>query len=351
MELASLHNRTYDLSRIIITRDEISDTSLLAAAAITLTSGNDECVNDFGVDNVVWPGEPTINVASDMGGVNELEAVREILQPIENPLPSENKMDEHHDFVEADMSQQQMKHMEDGTVAAESSSPQPEHSQRLPENSVFGGSCLVTEALDPAFTSGIESRDQVLGDVGQALDGAVQATLIDENGVMYAPVSSTDEKREMECVEVNASLIGGSNEIIDYENGVVKDDDAVAALETEPDAKDGISLEVYHRDGTVEIERNCFEQGEYNVCGPSIEIETDFGRVEYHDQLFHEATSAEQPIVDSSYPADSVNVQGSSLDDWEYAMQHETYPATAMDGEISGIHMHDRAVSYLFDYY
>lgn len=324
MELASLHNQTYDLSRITISQDDVHDTFPLAESDMKITSGADGHVHEFCVDNIA--GSSTVAV-SDMGGVSEHEVVREIAQPGETPVPSEDKMDEHRDTV-----------VEDGvthvTIAADTTSSQPEHPHYPTENAV-GESCSIPEAVDPALVADIE-----LGDVGQPSDGAFQVPGLDKANAMDAPVIPSDEKRE-ECIEVDASLVDGSNGRIDVEEGLVKEDDALAAVEIMPDAKNDTSLDVNQHGAAVETERNCNEQEEYNVCGPSIEIETDLGRVQYHDQLFHEDTSAEPPIVGASYHPECMNVQGTSLDDWEYALQHEPYPANAIDAEISGIDIHD----------
>lgn len=332
MELASLHNQTYDLSRITISLDDVHDTFPLAGCDMKIASGTDGHIHEIGVDNIVGPSEQTTIAVGDMDGVSEHEVVTEILQPGETPLPSENKMDEHHDTVVEDGITQHV------TVAADTISPQLEHRLYPPENAV-GESSSIPEGVDIALVANIE-----LGDVGQSSDGAVQVSGLDKGDAIDAPAFPSDEKRE-ECVEVDTSLVDGNGQI-EVEEGLVKDGDAVTAVENMPDAKNNTSLDVNHHGGAVETESNCNEQGQHNVSAPSIEIETetDLGRVEYHDQLFHEDISAEPPIVGSSYPQEGMNVQGSSLDDWEYALQHEPYPANAMDGEISGIDMHDVSV-------
>lgn len=324
MELASLHNQTYDLSRITISLDDVHGTSPLAGSDMKIASGTDGHIHEFDVDDIVGPSEQTTIAVGDMDGVSEHEYVREILQPGETPLPSENKMDEHHDTVVEDGITQHV------TVASDTISPQPEHPQYPPENAV-GESSSIPEGVDTALVADIE-----LGDIGQSSDGAFHVSGLDKGDALDAPAFPSDEKRE-ECLEVDASLV-------DVEEGLVKDGNAVAAVENMPDTKNDPSLDVNHHGAVVETERNCNEQGDYNVSAPSIEIETDLGRVEYHDQLFHEDTSAEPPIVGSSYPQECMNIRGSSLDDWEYALQHEPYTANVIAGEISGIDMHDVSV-------
>ncbi|KAL3523246.1 hypothetical protein ACH5RR_016080, partial [Cinchona calisaya] len=344
--LASLHNEPYDLSRIMVTQDEVDECSLMSAAIdLKLTSAtNDENADKMGIEIAVDSSGQKV-VETDVDGGDELANARENgeIKPAQTCELNDNKLDEQcSPSMDADTTKMQMKPTEDLVVADHISSPL-QHLQNVVEIEIDGGSSSIAGAVKPAFPVEIKPSDRVSGDIGDTSADTVHTASIDKRGEMDALVQmdellvSSNEKRESECGKVNISMIDGVDEKVNDDNDdTVKVGDIVASVETEPSARDGISVDAIQSGVETARDTNNLGMDYY-----AIEIENmDDRRLENNDQVCDD-TFREQPIISSSRAVEDVTLQAFSLHEGEYPMQHESYVANIVDPENSGLHMHD----------
>lgn len=367
VELASLHGQVYDLSRIRVCQNEVNDASLEIVSEPRLPSQNNE--NGVSLETMVepnldsqneksetvaelhltspnngnrdmeddeGPGKTNVIEVSGHGLNDEFLTVRgnETAEPSESPLLSENKLEEVDYVSMADnVSQERTKPTND--MGANDS--QQELSLHV---DVIGTSLINAGAASPVVIAEVEPLDSTghaAGNMGNASDGMVLTTSLNESGEINAYVNTDaavvlDQKKAAPLVE------------LDY-----ADDDGQAIVRNEFTEKDGNAS----REGETELGAKDDILPDVTQDAPAVELvpNASHGELEYNAQSeTYSATSKEQREVEFSCSGLVSVLQDGSMFNCESLDHLEAYQPNMMDAEISGFDLHDRDVSFLLVY-
>ncbi|KAI3459095.1 hypothetical protein Pfo_015758 [Paulownia fortunei] len=365
VELASLNGQVYDLSRIRVCQNEVNDASLEIVTEPRLPSQNDEngvsletmaepksgshnskygaSLETVGESHLTSPNNENHDMEDDKGpgktnvikesgqGVNnELLVVRdnEIAEPSENPLLSENRLEEFdYSSIEVNVSQEQTK---------PTNEVGPDNSQQELSLNVagVGTSPINAGAANPSVSADVEPLDSsghATGDMGDASAGMVQTASLNESGDTNSHVNMDvsavvpDQKMavpsvELDHADVDVGQTVARNEVTE------KDGDANGEGETELGARNDTLPDVDQVSAAVELvpSANHLEL-EYNV-----------------QSEIYNTTSEEQREMEFSYPALVSVLEDGSMNNGEKPDYMEGYQPNMTDAEIPGFGLHDR---------
>ncbi|CAI9090794.1 OLC1v1025646C2 [Oldenlandia corymbosa var. corymbosa] len=356
--LASLHSQTYDLSGIRICKDE----SNILVTEPVLGSKKDASVENISTEDAVASAEPASIVVDDRDGPNELETVRE---------DGEQRSGDPPEFSEVKLCG--MEEPTEDLPAALDPSRIPTEPLQGVAGSEIGGSSSIAEAAHPLSSVEIGASESVSNDIGDGPSSAIQRDSLDRSEMavpmqmedeqpslcdekresgsvemeapvhMDEPVVSCDERRELECADVDASMMHGVTGKPNDNDDTVYGGDFIASDETGHGAGDGVLQESSKAAAAVAIDRETNGQVEYTDHDLLMESETDINRSRVtNDGRFLDGLSGEESLISCSSPAQNLTSQASPLPEVEDYVLHEHNHGNVADADISSFNVFNR---------
>ncbi|PIN14105.1 Sister chromatid cohesion complex Cohesin, subunit RAD21/SCC1 [Handroanthus impetiginosus] len=344
VELASLHNQVYDLSRIRVCQNDVKDAPLEIAAELRLPSRDDE--NGVPSGTIVEPnfashndehgasretvGELPLtspnNENHDMeddkvpGKVNVIEESvhtvnnDEIAQPSKNHLSDDRLKEAKDPSIEVNVSQEPIKSTNDMG---------PDDSQQELSGNVGDANPTVIGGVEPLDSTGLATNymDNASASLVQTNEDVEPNSNVNIDASDVVP----DQKMAAPSVELGAADVD-VEQISAKDKVTEKDADVSEEGEMELGARDDILPDVARDAATVELVPNANHGWlEYNV----------------HSDICN-MTSEKQQEVEFSYRAPVGVLEDGYMNNGQNLDHPEAYQPDMMDAGISGFELHDR---------
>ncbi|XP_057470420.1 sister chromatid cohesion 1 protein 4-like [Actinidia eriantha] len=338
--LVLLHNQTYDLSGITVSKDDAHNPFLESAANLDFAFQKDETNSLEAANDTVLSMEPNINKETGMEWINESVVDR---NDVEAEPPENQQAEDHVLQSQGYDNQMQMESILDV--------PQP---QSLPHEHATG---IAEIDIVVASPSAVDTVNSGIDKDKMPVDSIVQPALLDK---AYAG----DHSVHMDASGVLPDQTLEGQSVVAEEN-----DDSAAVGGTESGARDelllnetdGVSVEI-----TVDMDAACYAHT--TDANPSLAISTDTDRLsnhvvsidhasketskgeqqvlnedeflaaglEYDDNNTTAYGSSEEPIIGSTYPVElNIDVKNASSNADEHTGCQEADLQCMMDAEIA----------------